>query len=67
MKSSIISSEGNVGTMATTSLLEGTLGVELPKSKINAAAHRHALTKNQCKQIPDEGENITISDDDITS
>lgn len=53
--------------MATTSLLEGTLGVELPKSKINTAAHRHALTKNQCKQVADEGENITISDDDMAS
>lgn len=45
-RTSNISSEENAGTMATTSLLEGSVGVQLPTSKINAAAQRHKLTKN---------------------
>ena len=37
IRSSIISDE-NAGNMATASLLEGSVGVQLPMSKINSAA-----------------------------
>ncbi len=64
IRSSLISDE-NAGNMATASLLEGSVGVHLPTSKINSAAQRHKLTKNVAKDMGDEGENINVSDEEI--
>lgn len=61
--SSLISDE-LTGNMATASLLEGSLGVQLPTSKINTAAHRHKLIKHKSKDMDDEGENINPSDEE---
>jgi hypothetical protein len=62
IRSSLISDE-LTGNMA--SLLEGSVGVQLPTSKINTAAHRQALLKHKGKEISDEGENINPSDDEV--
>ncbi len=40
MRSSLISDEITTNT-ATASLLEGSIGVQLPQSQINTAARRH--------------------------
>jgi hypothetical protein len=62
IRSSMISDE-LTGNMA--SLLEGSVGVQLPTSKINTAAHRQALSKHKGKDISDEGENINASDEEV--
>ena len=64
IRSSMISDElANNGT--TSSLLEGSVGVQLPTSKINTAAHRNLLIKNKAKEHMDEGENINASDEEV--
>lgn len=64
IRSSLISDE-NGANMATASLLEGSVGVQLPTSKINTAAHRHKLIKNLAKDMGDEGENLIASDEEV--
>ena len=64
IRSSMISDElANKGT--SSSLLEGSIGVQLPTSKINTAAHRNLLIKNKAKNNIDEDENINASDEEV--
>lgn len=62
---SSINSEENIDNTGTASLLEGSVGIQLPTSKINNAAQRHAMVKSyQKREVLDEGENINASDEE---
>ncbi len=50
--------------LGTESLLEGSVGISLPKSKINLAAQKHMPDKLKAKEMSDECENVAFSEED---
>jgi hypothetical protein len=64
MRNSLLCDENN---NPTSSLLEGSIGVQLPKSKISsAAAMRIGKPSIKKKDQGEEGENIVFSDEETS-